>query len=275
MPAVASPTVLTSNTEQYTTPRDYAALRERWQASQPFHHLVLDQFLREEILASVVAEFPDFDGDAWRRYENAIEIKKLQNHWDKFGPTTYRLFTYFNSRAFIDQLELLVGCKLYADYGLNGGGLHSHKRGGKLNTHLDYSIHPKLRLERRLNLLIYVTPDWQDAWGGQLGLWEHDAAKNAPGALRETISPSFNRAVLFDTTQHSWHGLPEPILCPEGITRNSLAVYYLCDPRPEAVARGKALFAPYKEQAEDPEVLELIRKRASVTEAASVYGDKS
>ena len=52
-------------------------------------------------------------------------------------------------------------------------------------------------------------------------------------------------------------------MCPKDITRNSLAVYYLCEPGPETEDRGKALFAPYKEQANDPEVLALIDKRAS------------
>ena len=259
---------------QYITPHDFSGLRKEWQQSEPFHHVVLDDFLTKDIADAVIGEFPAFESDAWRVYNNPIEVKKLQNHWDKFGPTTYRLFTYFNSRAFVDQLEKLVGCKLYADFGLNGGGLHSHKRGGKLNTHLDYSIHPKMKLERRLNLLIYITPDWQESWGGKLGLWAHDAQKNGPGELRKSILPKFNRAVLFDTTQNSWHGLPEPILCPEEIKRNSLAVYYLCDPRSDASERGKALFTPYKDQANDPEILELIRKRSSVTEAASVYGDK-
>ena len=83
----------------------------------------------------------------------------------------------------------------------------------------------------------------------------------------------FNTALLFDTSQESWHGLPEPIMCPENITRNSLAVYYLSEPRENTVQRGKALFYPHKDQIDDPEVIELIRKRSSVIEAAKVYGE--
>jgi hypothetical protein len=120
---------------------------------------------------------------------------------------------------------------------------------------------------------VYITPDWQESWGGYLGLWAKDPLKNAPGELRKTIAPIFNRAVLFDTTQDSWHGLPEPITCPENVTRNSLAVYYLCSPRDAAEDRGKALFAPYKEQANDPKVLSLIEKRSQVGTAANVYED--
>jgi hypothetical protein len=176
-----------------------------------------------------------------------------------------------NSQALIQQLEVFTECNLYPDYGLNGGGLHSHSSGGKLNTHLDYSIHPKLKLERRLNLLIYVTPNWDEKWGGDLGFWEKDPGKDAPGLLRKSISPFFNRAVLFDTTQNSWHGLPEPINCPSSVTRNSLAVYYLCDRRNASDPRGRALFAPHKNQINDPDVLGLIQKRASVENSNTVY----
>lgn len=248
--------------------------KKKWDESKPFNHIVIDNFLCEHISKYVVDEFPAFDNDSWRIYNNAIEVKKLLNHWDKFGPETYKLFNYLNSREFIAQLEILIGCELFADFGLNGGGLHTHARGGKLNTHLDYSIHPKLKLERRINLLIYVTPNWQDDWGGSLGLWQVNDAKNGPGKLVKSISPIFNRAVIFDTTQNSWHGLPEPINCPESITRNSLAVYYLCRPRESAIDRGKALFAPTKEQENDLEVLSLIERRSKISSAADVYGDK-
>ena len=245
--------------------------KNEWTESKPFNHIVIDDFLNSRISEAVVKEFPNFDSESWRMYNNAIEIKKTLNHWDELGPETYKLFFYLNSREFISQLEMLTDCDLFADFGLNGGGLHAHKRGGKLNAHLDYSIHPKLKLERRLNLLIYVTPDWKDEWGGFLGLWEKHNQKIAPGRLIKSIAPSFNRAVIFDSTQNSWHGLPEPINCPESITRNSLAVYYLCNPRQSTIDRGKALFAPTKEQENDLEVLSLIEKRSQVNSAADVY----
>ena len=105
-------------------------------------------------------------------------------------------------------------------------------------------------------------------------LWAVSKDGKGPGELISTISPDFNKAVLFDTTQDSWHGLPEPIKCPENVTRNSLAVYYLCYPRDGVDTRGKALFSPYKDQVNNQEVLDLIQKRSSVGMAANVYGDK-
>lgn len=137
--------------------------------------------------------------------------------------------------------------------------------------HLDYSIHPKIGLERRLNLIIYMQPGWRPDWGGALGFWKHDELKNAPGELATQIPCLFNRAVIFDTSQNSWHGLPDPVACPPNKPRNSLAIYYLCKPRHSTAERGRALFAPSKEQANDPEVLKLIKLRSQVQTSGLVY----
>jgi Rps23 Pro-64 3,4-dihydroxylase Tpa1-like proline 4-hydroxylase len=183
--------------------------------------------------------------------------------------------TYLNSEIFLKELHALTGINsLYADYGLHGGGQHMHGRGGKLNVHLDYSIHPKIDLERKLNLIIYLTPGWRKEWGGELGLWSHDQNSNQPKDVIKKIVPIFNRAVIFDTTQNSWHGLPDPIDCPQEVTRNSLASYYLITPSNTAKDRHKALFAPTEAQKNDSQVLELIAKRSDLKTAGSVYGDK-
>lgn len=248
---------------------------ENWNSAIPFNYLVIDDFLENSLAQSIITEFPSFSSESWYVYENPIEIKKAMNNWDRFGPHTYALFWYLNSRSFIEKLEVLTNCKLYADFGLNGGGLHTHRSGGKLNTHLDYSIHPKLPLQRRLNLILYLTPGWREEWGGHLGFWSHDDEQNRPKDLVVSIPPFFNRAVLFDTTQNSWHGLPEPINCPADVTRNSLAVYYLCEPGSTAVQRSRALFAPYKDQARDKRVLDLIARRSDLRASASTYISKT
>ena len=85
-----------------------------------------------------------------------------------------------------------------SDPGLNGGGLHIHTKGGKLNTHLDYSLHPKLRMQRKFNLIIYMNPNWIKGWGGTLGFWNNESPVQ-PGSLEKSIECYFNRAVIFDT----------------------------------------------------------------------------
>ncbi|MDA9164408.1 2OG-Fe(II) oxygenase [Alphaproteobacteria bacterium] len=246
-----------------------------WTNQTPFPHFIVDDFFEVDVAKQLEKEFPSFEENIWHEYGNAIEVKKVCNNWNAFPSCTYEAFSYLNSPSFVEFLSkcLFGRSKLYCDSGLNGGGWHIHSRGGKLNTHQDYSLHPKLGLQRKLNIIVYLNSEWQSEWGGQLGLWDNKSA-DAPGDLIKEIEPKFNRAAIFDTTCNSWHGLPNPLECPENQFRKSLAVYYLTEPPIEADDRGKALFAPTAEQQHDDEVLELIKKRSSVATASSVYSKK-
>lgn len=244
---------------------------QQFHDAKPFRHAVIDQFLSPELAKKVAAEFPAYDSARWFCYQNDIEDKKALNDWNAFPALTYALFQTLNSPAVIDQLSQIVGVQLYPDNGLHGGGWHIHGTGGNLNPHLDYSIHPKLGLQRKINLIIYVSEELKAYHGGHLGLWTHDEDGQQPGALIKEICPKFNRAVIFDTTQNAWHGMSRPLTQPYGIYRKSLAVYYLCEPPVDADPRGRALFAPRECQKDDPGIAELIRMRAQVNTSGRVY----
>lgn len=233
-----------------------------WPCQDPYDHVIIDNFFQPEIAQALAQEFPHSASDTFNgNYNNALEIKRTCNAWDRFGPMTYQVIHYLNSPAWVQFLADQTGCEvLYADPGLHGGGLHIHPPGGKLNVHKDYSLHPKLGLQRKYNLLVYLNPAYETGWGGELGLWTN--VDNQPGQLVRTIEPVFNRAVIFDTTQDSWHGLEKPNQFPAGQDRKSLALYYLTDPPAGADTRSRALFAPSAEQAGDTQVLELIRRRS-------------
>ena len=233
--------------------------------SFPFYYQVIDIFFNQEQAKTISKEFPDYNSDVWYCYNNPLENKRTCNNWYQFGPETYKTLTMLNSKEFIRQLQKITGIpKLYPDIGLHGGGLHIHGTGGKLNIHLDYSIHPKLKLHRKLNLIIYLEEDWNPEWGGNLEFWSHDKEKNKPDKKYVKIDNVFNRAVLFDTTQNSWHGFPDPLTCPEGKYRKSLAVYYLTDPPEGTDPRPRALYSPTKEQENNPEILKLIEERVKL-----------
>jgi len=231
---------------------------------EPFDHWVIDNFLPIETARKLSSEFMDYNYPKWYCYNNPLENKKTCNDWWEFPSKTYELFMHLSSSNFVQQIKELTGIQsLYPDIGLHGAGWHIHGTGGKLNVHLDYSIHPKLNLQRKLNLILYLTEDWNFTWGGGLVFWSHDKKKNKPKELKKVIDNVFNRAILFDTTQNSWHGFPEPITCPEGTYRKSIAFYYLTDPPENVDKRKRALFTPYEDQEINPEILELIKKRSS------------
>jgi len=258
----------------YINRKNFIKSIDKYGKDGPFDHCVIDNFFKKEFALGLEKEFPDFNSDIWHSYNNQIEVKKLCNNWNNFPKLSYLVFNFLNSDEFLNILRegIFKETTLYSDAGLNGGGWHIHKKGGKLNTHLDYSVHPKLGLQRKLNIIIYLNSKWEKHWGGDLGLWSNESDKE-PGELIKEIEPKFNRAVLFDTTQNSWHGLPKPLKCPQGEYRKSMAVYYLCESPAKVSKRGKALFAPTPEQKGDKNILELIKKRSNVKTASEVYGD--
>lgn len=259
---------------KHTAPVNLTAIEKAFSTfhqAKPFDYCVVNDFIAADWVAPIEEEFLAFDSPRWFVYKNAIEDKKALNDWNAFPPHTYRFFSYLNSPEFVALLSKLVKAPLDADSGLHGGGWHVHGTGGNLNPHLDYSLHPKAGLQRKINIIIYISRELKQEHGGYLGLWEHDAARSQPGKLVTEIEPRFNSAIIFDTTQQSWHGMSRPLIQPEGIYRKSLAIYYLCEPSADVDSRGRALYAPREDQKNDPEIAELIRMRADVSQSTKVY----
>lgn len=207
-----------------------AAHRAAYAAADPFPHIVVDAFLPPALLEHVLAEFPAPHEGNWQRFETANE-KKLANRLEAdMGPQTRLLLYQLNGSGFIQVLETLTGISgLIPDPHYGGGGLHQIERGGRLEVHADFNVHPTLLLDRRINLLLYLNKDWPEAYGGHLELWNADLTQ-----CRQRILPCFNRCVIFNTTSTSFHGHPEPLRCPKDRTRKSLALYYYTRGRPEA-----------------------------------------
>jgi len=235
---------------------------EEFHSAAPFPHLVIDDFVDADFANSLAGEFPVIDDSSLFTYSNPLEKKSALNDWNRFPASTYKFFEYLCSETFVSTLGEILGIKLYPDFGLHGGGWHMHPDGGKLNPHLDYNIHPKLGLQRRINLILYLSQDWQSEFGGHFGLWSNDPVSSRPLRLEKEVEIKFNRAVIFDTTYQSWHGLSRQVSSGGTNVRKSLAIYYLCDPPANTENRQRALYAPTEDQISNPDIEELIRKRA-------------
>ncbi len=230
-------------------------------SNKPFNHVVVDNFLNPNLAQEISDEFINFNSTHWVHYHSPIEEKKALNDWNLFPPLSYQIFSFLNSETFLALLSELTKEHLFADPGLHGAGWHIHGSGGNLNPHLDYSIHPKLGLERKYNIIIYVSKDLREHHGGHLGFWSHDSNNEQPKELITEIAPLFNRAVIFDTTQNAWHGFSRKLNTPPNVYRKSLAIYYLRTPSLSAQKRQKALFAPRDIEKDDPSIKDAIRLR--------------
>ena len=194
----------------------------------PFPHVVLDDFLDPDLLDRVLAEFPQPGAIRWQRFDNEKEIKLASAAESSFGPVTRLLLYHLNSITFLEFLSRVTGIpSLISDPSFEGGGLHQIVRGGKLGIHADFNRHRVYNLDRRLNLLLYLNKEWREDYGGHLQLWDRDMTR-----CEARILPVFNRAVIFGTTDFTYHGHPDPLQCPQDMTRKSLALYYFSNGRP-------------------------------------------
>lgn len=190
--------------------------------AKPFPHIVIDDFLPVTALDAVLGEFPTPGAVDWRTYDNREEKKLASKNEVQMGDATRLLLYQLNSSVFLSFLENLTSIEgLLPDPHFWGGGLHQIQPGGYLKVHVDFNNYKRLNALRRLNLLIYLNKDWHEAYGGHLELWNSDMS-----ACAQRILPIFNRCVIFNTTDTSYHGHPEPLTCPQDRTRKSLALYY-------------------------------------------------
>lgn len=198
-----------------------------YQSALPYPHIIIDDFLEEKAAKKALEEFPEIKAKGWIHYVHVNERKHGLNKLELI-PEFIRdeILKEFNSAKFIKHLETLTGIKnLLPDKTIEGGGIHQSEKGGFLNIHADFTVHPHHKnWRRRVNVLIYLNENWEASYGGDLELWEKDMSK-----CSVKIAPIFNRLVVFNTDEDSFHGFPEPLTCPEGTTRKSIALYYFTE----------------------------------------------
>jgi len=202
--------------------------------AKPYPHVVFDNFFNPELMDLVLGEFPKPNAIRWQSFDNAAEIKLASAAETSFGPATRLLMYHLNSITFLEFLSQVTGISnLISDPRFEGGGLHQIVRGGKLGVHADFNKHSTYDLDRRLNLLLYLNKDWPEEYGGHLELWDRQMQK-----CEAKVLPIFNRVLIFGTTDFTYHGHPDPLRCPEGVTRKSLALYYFSNGRPAEEVTG-------------------------------------
>jgi hypothetical protein len=197
--------------------------KEQYLSDVPFPNVIIPDFLESSFGKQIMDLFPEVDS-TWHKYSNPIEVKYANDRIDSMPEPIQRLFYMLSTKCMTKLFCQLSGiAELEYDPFLHGAGLHAHPRHGRLGLHLDYEKHPTLEnKERRLNIILYLSPEWDQAWGGATELWNEDVT-----ACIKRSPVKANYAIVFRTDGTSWHGLPEPLRCPEGVFRRSFAYYYI------------------------------------------------
>jgi 2-oxoglutarate-Fe(II)-dependent oxygenase superfamily protein len=222
-----SPTMLSARTttlaERYAS--DFATAR-------PFRHVVMDEFLTDAFAARLLEHFPAFDSGNARTENGTVGNKSTVEKIRGLSPEYAALDDVLQSSEFLALVGRITGIPdLLYDPWYFGGGTHENRDTQDLDAHIDFNRHPIKHWHRRLNLIVYLNREWNDAWGGSLRL--HSNPRSTDDSV-VTITPLFNRAVVFETTENSWHSFPEIHLPPEksSLTRKSVALYFYSDDRP-------------------------------------------
>ncbi|MGQ0799500.1 MAG: 2OG-Fe(II) oxygenase [Pseudomarimonas sp.] len=209
-----------------------AALHQQFAQRQPFRHFVADGFFPAAFANDLLTQFPAFERGNARNEDGELGGKSTVERIRELGPTYMAVDDLVRSKGFLDWLSTATGIPdLLYDPWYFGGGTHENRHGQDLDPHVDFNRHPENGWHRRLNLIVYLNPEWDDDWGGSLEL--HTDPRRADNAIR-LVTPIFNRCVVFETTESSWHGFSRIDLPAEKreLSRKSIALYFYTRERP-------------------------------------------
>lgn len=218
-------------------------LAETYRSGKPFRHIVFNQLVKAPEAKRVAESFPSFAAaeKIGQGFETVNEHRKIQiTNFAQFPDPVKDLSNRLSSPEFIAELEEITGIKnLLWDDEFVGGGMHQTASSGVLDVHIDFNHLKERGLYRRLNLLVYLNPVWDQSWGGELELWDANVQK-----CHVNVVPNIGKAVLFETSEISFHGVTA-VQCPEGVSRKSFAAYYYTKEAPEGYS-GKAHSTVFK-----------------------------
>lgn len=193
--------------------------------TNPFPYIIIPEFINTKYYNKFKEVFPSKPNENWCKYENPLEVKYTLDNLEIMDPVISNTFYSLSHENTIDKFKKIFNIpELEYDPYYHDAGLHMHPRYGRLNMHLDYEIHPISNKQRRLNIILYLNDDWNPEWNGDTQLWNNNISECVVKSY-----PKGNTAIVFVTTEQSWHGVPETILCPQDMYRKTLAFYYVSD----------------------------------------------
>jgi hypothetical protein len=212
--------------------------------NMPFKHVVIEDFFTSDFCQKLLEEFPSFDEKLAMNENGDVGRKAVHEHISDLGSAYKKLDELVKNQDFISLIETYTGIKgLKYDPYYFGGGTHNNLEGQDLDPHVDFTHHPISGQHRRMNLIVYLNKEWEKEWGGNIELHKNPRLEPDQDEI-VSVEPLFNRAVIFETNDISWHGFPRISLPDDkkSLSRKSFALYYYTDSREEKIKPHSTIY---------------------------------
>jgi hypothetical protein len=213
--------------------REAGEYREKFLTASPFKHVMIEDFFESNFAERLLQEFPSFDPKWAVNEEGRVGGKSANPEISEISPAYRELYDAISSQPFLDLVTRLTGIEeLILDPRMFGGGTHENLHGQELDVHVDFNYDEAQQLHRRVNLIVYLNKGWKTEWGGAIEL--HSNPRRPEEDRFHSFDPLFNRCVLFETNEYSWHGFPRINLPPDQrhLSRKSISIYLYTKDRP-------------------------------------------
>jgi hypothetical protein len=207
--------------------------REAFLHAEPFKHVVIENFFEPAFAERLLADFPSFDRKLATNEFGLIGGKAVNTNIRTISPVYQELYALIAAQPFLDLVSQLSGIPdLILDPKMYGGGTHDNQHGQELDPHVDFNYDEAQKLHRRLNLIVYMNKEWRGEWGGALEI--HSDPRDPATNRINSYDPLFNRCVMFETNERSWHGFPKVQLPADKrhLSRKSISIYLYTKDRP-------------------------------------------
>jgi Rps23 Pro-64 3,4-dihydroxylase Tpa1-like proline 4-hydroxylase len=257
----------------------YSTFKFDYKFYKKHKYIVIDKFLNNDFAILCQNEILKCDQSCWDRYANPFEQKCTYRDKNSMPPSINLLMNKLNSSDFIKKLNKLTGFELIKDESKHWWGIHTFKNNDKLDIHVDAGRHPENNLKKIITLGIYLSYNWKKENGGNIEFWSGDNASNNNAKIYDkiiSIEPTFNKLLIFECNDYSWHGAPIPCKCNNDEIRIFVTCSYLTDIDDSQFKnnRKKAFFVKLPDEPDNPKKDKLRLLRADSEKYKQIYKTK-
>jgi Rps23 Pro-64 3,4-dihydroxylase Tpa1-like proline 4-hydroxylase len=253
--------------------KNFTITSEEYQHTKPYPYAFIDNYLDETFAKELQKEILSIPENQFYKFVGGLFEERYTLRENIYTPNLKQLYDNFTSEAFIKKLSDLTGYNLFKDPDKNFWGVNKYKSGGKLDVHVDSSVHTRTKQKKQVILGLYLSYNWKEEYGCELEIWEGENSKNNTPKLfqcADKIAPLFNRLLIFTNNDCAWHGTKEA-LCPPDSERIFIILSYFSDNKDFENHRDKAHFATRPDEPINPKKEKIRLLRADPEQYKEMY----